>query len=124
MQNCFLMPSRLKSNIILVLDRLQCVARVNCLVYLMHYVLCVGLQETLAKRLSVDPLKTKRKKTATLLLFMLSYMKKMCISNTNPANIVLFTNTIDNHVTACKFMPDSLLTYYKVRYLSVSRVYA
>ena len=32
MQNCFLMPSRLKSHIILVLDRLQCVARVNCLV--------------------------------------------------------------------------------------------
>ena len=28
----FLMPSRLKSHIILVLDRLQCVARVNCLV--------------------------------------------------------------------------------------------
>ena len=27
----FLMPSRLKSHIILVLDRLQCVARVNCL---------------------------------------------------------------------------------------------
>ena len=32
MQNCFLMPSRLKSHIILVLDRLECVARVNCLV--------------------------------------------------------------------------------------------
>ena len=32
MQNCFLMTSRLKSHIILVLDRLQCVARVNCLV--------------------------------------------------------------------------------------------
>ena len=32
MQNCFLMPSRLKSHIILVLDRLQCVAWVNCLV--------------------------------------------------------------------------------------------
>ena len=32
MQNCFLMPSLLKSHIILVLDRLQCVARVNCLV--------------------------------------------------------------------------------------------
>ena len=32
MQNCFLMPSRLKSHIILVMDRLQCVARVNCLV--------------------------------------------------------------------------------------------
>ena len=30
----FLMPSRLKSHIILVLDRLQCVARVNCLVNL------------------------------------------------------------------------------------------
>ena len=28
----FLMPSRLKSHIILVLDRLQGVARVNCLV--------------------------------------------------------------------------------------------
>ena len=28
----FVMPSRLKSHIILVLDRLQCVARVNCLV--------------------------------------------------------------------------------------------
>ena len=28
----FLMPSRLKSHIILVLDRLQCVARANCLV--------------------------------------------------------------------------------------------
>ena len=27
------MPSRLKSHIILVLDRLQCVARVNCLVH-------------------------------------------------------------------------------------------
>ena len=32
MQNCFLLPSRLKSHIILVLDRPQCVARVNCLV--------------------------------------------------------------------------------------------
>ena len=32
MQNCFLMPSRLKSHISLVLDRLQCVARVNYLV--------------------------------------------------------------------------------------------
>ena len=30
MYNCFLMPSRLKSHIILVLDRLQCMARVNC----------------------------------------------------------------------------------------------
>ena len=30
--NCFLMPSRLQSHISLVLDRLQCVARVNCLV--------------------------------------------------------------------------------------------
>ena len=28
----FVMPSRLKSHIILVMDRLQCVARVNCLV--------------------------------------------------------------------------------------------
>ena len=26
----FVMPSRLKSHIILVLDRLQCLARVNC----------------------------------------------------------------------------------------------
>ena len=34
MQNCFLMPSRLKSHIILVLDRLQYVAWVNCLVML------------------------------------------------------------------------------------------
>ena len=30
----FLKPSRFKSHIILVLDRLQCVARVNCLVYI------------------------------------------------------------------------------------------
>ena len=30
----FLMPSRLKSHIILVLDRLQCMARVNCLVHI------------------------------------------------------------------------------------------
>ena len=34
MQNCFLMLSRLKIHIVLVLDRLQCVARVNCLVYI------------------------------------------------------------------------------------------
>ena len=30
------MPSRLKSHITLVLDRLQCVARVNCLVLIKH----------------------------------------------------------------------------------------
>ena len=37
----FLMPSRLKSNIILVLDRLQCVALVNCLVHIIiHIYIC------------------------------------------------------------------------------------
>ena len=36
MHNCFLMPSRLKSHIILVLDRLQCVARVNGLVLIIR----------------------------------------------------------------------------------------
>ena len=38
MQNCFLMSSRLKSHIIFVLDRLQCVARVNCLVVIISCV--------------------------------------------------------------------------------------
>ena len=37
MQNCFLMPSRLKIHVILVLDRLKCVARVNCLVCIIVY---------------------------------------------------------------------------------------
>ena len=36
MQNCFVMPSRFKSHIILVLDRLQGVTRVNCLVKIKH----------------------------------------------------------------------------------------
>ena len=36
MQNCFLMPSRLKIHIILVVNRLQCVARVNCLVFIIY----------------------------------------------------------------------------------------
>ena len=46
MQNCFVMPSRLKSHIILVLDRLQCVARVNCLVYIkIARQCCLGLYE-------------------------------------------------------------------------------
>ena len=39
MQNGFLMPSRLKSNIILVLGRLQCVAWVNCLVLTIQLIL-------------------------------------------------------------------------------------
>ena len=45
MQNCFLMPSRLKSNIILVLDRLQCVARVNCLVLNNNNIDCLQNEE-------------------------------------------------------------------------------
>ena len=46
MQNCFVMPSRLKSHIILVLDRLQCVARVNCLVSIkIARQCCLGLYE-------------------------------------------------------------------------------
>ena len=36
MQNRFLMPSRLKSHIILVLYRLLCMTRVNCLVYIIR----------------------------------------------------------------------------------------
>ena len=39
----FVMPSRLKSHIILVLDRLQCVARVNCLVlHNLYYTILFG----------------------------------------------------------------------------------